>query len=735
MSEWVSDIDISSKLGYKILIAGLSEAGKTAVKRIFFLKQRTEDVDSLSATINYERMSVSIRETPITIVDLGGQKIFLKRFLSGFSPFVFSSVEVFLFLIDVANKTSRNNAIQYFSACLEKLAVFSPDAEVFVFLHKNDLVIDSPNYESIHEQLKEQFQLEYLKGPLRFFRTTIYRPETVIDAFGRIFELEIPEIAQSDLVEGRAIGEIEEFHETGMTLRKPTDEIGEEPTPPPIETTTPKMAGDPAILGKLQRLMKTAVTTGSNSSSQRKVFLGNAAEEESASETRLTHVDLSQRPSLPQNADPTPNVASASTSQIESSAEPEIPVEPEEDHVLKQEDVEVNPRISHIVEFYQLEVDKAKEIVEAGFDSLFEMAAKIGIEIPLLIDIFLKYLPFIKKSKGDAAFNNITDDKLLELFGAYLRAKLNEKDIVKCLVFISERPKLSVENIINTYLKPERKKKIEEKVVSEKPTELTHVEIPVETESLEGIITIPNIEGLGFKIDLEDNGLNANISLHLLGPVGQRELIGNAKVSSKITSDEIQYLLAYELGLPHMGFFEDGIGSIYFAARIIHESLKQLQSKTLKSTTEVETKTIRRGRGYLTKAIEYVIPFEIEVSGNYIMLPESQKLGFSVDKAKKGYLISFIQRGFPIGQVNVIDTIKLSQLKRLLREAMQLPLESESAVDFAGRIILASIKREIQPEKKAFVAKKDVPKPEPLPEVEDRTSEKLKEYLALLDKD
>ena len=80
MSEWVSEEEIVSKLGHKILIAGLSEAGKTAVKRIFFLKQSTEDVSNLSATLNYERLSITIKNTTITIVDLGGQKIFLKRF-------------------------------------------------------------------------------------------------------------------------------------------------------------------------------------------------------------------------------------------------------------------------------------------------------------------------------------------------------------------------------------------------------------------------------------------------------------------------------------------------------------------------------------------------------------------------------------------------------------------------------------------------------------------------------
>ena len=99
ISGWISESELSSRLGYKILIAGLSEAGKTAVKRIFFLRKRTEDVDSLSATINYERMAVSISNVPITIVDLGGQRVFIKRFLSNFSPFIFNFLKKIRYLI------------------------------------------------------------------------------------------------------------------------------------------------------------------------------------------------------------------------------------------------------------------------------------------------------------------------------------------------------------------------------------------------------------------------------------------------------------------------------------------------------------------------------------------------------------------------------------------------------------------------------------------------------------
>ncbi|MFX1285666.1 MAG: ADP-ribosylation factor-like protein [Promethearchaeota archaeon] len=727
MSEWVSDAELAAKLGYKILIAGLSEAGKTAVKRIFFLKQRAEDVDSLSATINYERMSITIRDTPITIMDLGGQKVFLKRFLSGFSPFVFSSVKIFIFLIDVANKTSRNNAIEYFKACLEKINTYSPHTETFVFLHKNDLLVDSPNYESIHEQLKEQLQLEYPKGPLKFFRTTIYRPESVINAFGRIIELVIPEISKSEFVEGREIGEIEEFHETGMTLRRPSAVVANQP----VETITPKMAGDPAILSKLQRLMESAVKTDPEALSQGGIFLGNAAEEESISETTLTHVDVSPQPYADEF------VGQDSVLTPTKHKEHIISVVNEEKLVEKRESVQINPRISYFVDFFRIEPDKATEIVESGYDIIFETAAKIGIEIPLLLDVFFKYLPFIKKSQGDKKYKNITDDKLLQLFGAYLKSRLKEEDFVKCLVFIAEKPKMSIEEILEKYLIPEKmkkkKKEAVEEIVEEKPVELTEVDIPVEAETNNGIIAIPNIKGLGFKIDLVDEGLNAIISFHFLGLVGQTELIGSAKVSSKITSDEILYLLAYELNMQNMGFFEEGLGSMHFATKIIHESLRQLQKKTLKSTSEVTTKRSRKEQGYLTETVNFIIPMQIEVDTNYLMLPDSEQLAFTVYKAKKGVLIDFVQRGFPIAQVNVVESIKIDQLKRLLKEAIQLPIDKDGALDFAARVIQETIKKVIESESEG-IRPKEVLKPE-FEVVEDQTSRELKEYLALLEKD
>jgi len=142
--------------------------------------------------------------------------------------------------------------------------------------------------------------------------------------------------------------------------------------------------------------------------------------------------------------------------------------------------------------------------------------------------------------------------------------------------------------------------------------------------------------------------------------------------------------------------------------------------------------------------MDYIIPLEIKTNGEFLLLPDTEKLAFSVEKSsKKGVLISFIQRGYPIGQVTVIESINRNQLSGLLKQAMQLPIESEGAVDFAARMIKAIVAELIRtkatklPRKKVAELKKDRPIIEGKGEVDEEkeTSEKLMHYLSLLERD
>ncbi len=71
---------------------------------------------------------------------------------------------------------------------------------------------------------------------------------------------------------------------------------------------------------------------------------------------------------------------------------------------------------------------------------------------------------------------------------------------------------------------------------------------------------------------------------------------------------------------------------------------------------------------------------------------------------------------------------------------MQIPVESEGAIDFAGRIIHASIRNLIESAETVIPAKSTEIQPKfelkpVLEKQEDETSEKLRSYLELLERD
>ena len=542
---WVDQSEIDARLGYKIILAGLAEAGKTAVKRLFFLKHKTEDVDGLTATLSYERLAVTIIKTPITILDLGGQRIFLKRFLTTFSPFIFNSVVTLVFLIDVSNRTARNNAVQYFKACLEKIEKYSPEAQIFVFLHKNDLVEHWPNYESIHEQLKEQFQVE-CKKQLRFFRTTIFNPETVINSFGRIIELTMPELAKSEYVNGQTIGRIEEVIEKYAEKPETLTEIAvkiRKPTKMKLPATEQE---DPTYLERIQSIMRGSIVDKTKKPSSPLSPLSEAITEEMVEETSLTQVSPSKDQSSVQN-----------TAQT----------------YAKSEQDQINKQISSLIEFYGIDIEFATEVVNSGYSGLFKMATTAGVPINLVGDVIIKYIPFLK-SKG-LEIENISLDRLLDIFSSFLRGSVSEDNVFKCLIFATKKPKMAIDDIIIKYLaEPEVKVKKPPKKIIPAPT------LTVETEIPEGVITLPDTKGIGFKASIIEN--NAHLIFYC-----ENRPVGRSKVSTTISIDALIYLLSLEMNLHTLGLVTGGDRSINVAARIIHEAIRQMREENLVSTSEI----------------------------------------------------------------------------------------------------------------------------------------------------
>ncbi|MFX0200549.1 MAG: ADP-ribosylation factor-like protein [Candidatus Hodarchaeota archaeon] len=183
----------TSHFGEKMIFVGLSEAGKTAIRDLCFGGKDTEEVEGLGATINYVRQIVTMNSGRMfTIMDLGGQRIFLERFMNQFSPFVFHRVKTLIYVVDVADNTRYRDAKEYFKNALARLKERSPSAESFILLHKMDLLDETIKQKTI-EYLQNLFQRE-VESPLIFFETSIY-DDSIKKAIDEIVRHSFPEIS------------------------------------------------------------------------------------------------------------------------------------------------------------------------------------------------------------------------------------------------------------------------------------------------------------------------------------------------------------------------------------------------------------------------------------------------------------------------------------------------------------------------------------------------------------
>ncbi|MFX0212260.1 MAG: hypothetical protein ACFFDT_40175, partial [Candidatus Hodarchaeota archaeon] len=236
---------------------------------------------------------------------------------------------------------------------------------------------------------------------------------------------------------------------------------------------------------------------------------------------------------------------------------------------------------------------------------------------------------------------------------------------------------------------------------------------------------------LGFKVERKDENIQIAFYTHneITGSVSE---IGHSTVSETITVKEISYLMAYELNMVDLGFFEGGRAAIEFSAKIVHEAIRKLREQDVTSFDEIREVAVEQ-----PDAIHFIIPTEIEMDGDYILIPDSENVAFTLQRDQEGIKLSFTQRGFPIGHIIVEETVDIPQLRKILQETMQLPINSDGAIDFAARVIqttlnLLVVAAKISDSKKEPI-KLAVPKTSE-PMVTDETSDQLEHYLRLLKK-
>lgn len=176
----------------KLLLMGRSGSGKLSMRSIIFSNYLAFDTRRLGATIDVEHLHLRfLGNMSLNLWDCGGQDVFMDNYFTNQKDHIFKMVQVLIHVFDVESK-SINKDIEIFVKLLTNLQAHSPNAKIFVLLHKMDLVQIDKRQELFRIMMDK---LQQISDPYRFelvgFATSIW-DESLYKAWLQIVCLLIP---------------------------------------------------------------------------------------------------------------------------------------------------------------------------------------------------------------------------------------------------------------------------------------------------------------------------------------------------------------------------------------------------------------------------------------------------------------------------------------------------------------------------------------------------------------
>ncbi|KAJ7633048.1 Gtr1/RagA G protein conserved region-domain-containing protein [Roridomyces roridus] len=181
----------------KVLLMGASGSGKTSMRSLIFSNNPASLTTRLGATIDVEQNHVRfLGDLILNLWDCGGQDAFMDSYLTTQRSTIFQHVGVLIYVFDVETNEMHKD-LEYYRDCLEGLRQYSPDAAVFLLVHKMDLARDrDATFEKKKKDLQEQS--DKVQGPaaipVTVFGTSIY-DESLYRAWSSIVHTLIPNAA------------------------------------------------------------------------------------------------------------------------------------------------------------------------------------------------------------------------------------------------------------------------------------------------------------------------------------------------------------------------------------------------------------------------------------------------------------------------------------------------------------------------------------------------------------
>lgn len=239
---------------------GRSGSGKSSMRSIIFSNYSAFDTRRLGATIDVEHSHLRfLGNMTLNLWDCGGQDVFMDNYFTNQKDHIFKYVQVLIHVFDVESK-SINKDIEIFIKSLTNLQKYSPEAKVFVLLHKMDLVQIDKRDELFNIMMDK---LQKISNPYQFkligFPTSIWN-ESLYKAWSQIVCSLIPnmKLFNENLLKFNNILDAEEiilFEKTTFLVISSTNSIKQAGSN--ISNTPEIDSLDPKRFEKISNIIKT----------------------------------------------------------------------------------------------------------------------------------------------------------------------------------------------------------------------------------------------------------------------------------------------------------------------------------------------------------------------------------------------------------------------------------------------------------------------------------------------
>ncbi|MFW9937834.1 MAG: ADP-ribosylation factor-like protein [Candidatus Thorarchaeota archaeon] len=121
----------------KIIVVGLSNAGKTTILKKFGGQIGIKDLAKLNPTKGIERQEIVTSDLALAIWDFGGQEEYRNKYLQNPDKY-FLNVDLVIYVIDLQDPGSFEESINYFNQIIDVLYKVEEAPYILIFIHKYD---------------------------------------------------------------------------------------------------------------------------------------------------------------------------------------------------------------------------------------------------------------------------------------------------------------------------------------------------------------------------------------------------------------------------------------------------------------------------------------------------------------------------------------------------------------------------------------------------------------------